>query len=128
MNYYISKIVNGNFTAVKEKAIKLLEEEGFAVKTEIDVTATLDAKLGISFKNYHILGACNADFAHQALLAEDKVGVLLPCNVILIEQEEGKIEVATMDAEAMMASLGNPALDQVAQKVNLHLSKVIDRM
>lgn len=127
MEYYISKTVSGEFNAVMDKVVALLKEEGFAIKTEIDVTETLKNKLGVDFKKYHILGACNPGFAHEALMAEDKVGVLLPCNVILIEQEPGVIEVAAMDSVKMMSGIGNPRLEEVARKVNEHLSHVIEK-
>ncbi|HRY98265.1 MAG TPA: DUF302 domain-containing protein [Bacteroidales bacterium] len=126
MNYYISRHVHGEFGAVMEKLNTLLREEGFAVKTEIDVTATLRDKLGVDYKKYHILGACNPGYAYEALQAEDKIGVLLPCNVILIEQEPGLIEVAAMDAAAMMTGMGNPVLAGVAARVNQHLQKVVE--
>ena len=126
MNYYFSKHVDGAFDAVKENVTKLLKKEGFAVKTEIDIAATFHEKLGVDFKNYYILGTCNPGFAYEALQAEDKLGVLLPCNVVLIEQEDGRIEVAAMDAAAMMDGMGNQELSKVAAKVNEHLKKVVE--
>jgi uncharacterized protein (DUF302 family) len=126
MNYYFSKFVDGNFDAIREKVVGLLKEEGFAVKSEIDIAATFREKLGVEFKNYYILGACNPGFAYDAINAEDKLGVLLPCNVVLIEQEAGRIEVAAMDAATMMSGLGNPGLVDIAAKVNEHIRRVVD--
>lgn len=128
MEYYISKNVSGEFTAVMDKVIALLKDEGFAIKTELDVASTLKEKLGVDFKKYHILGACNPGYAHEALSAEDKAGVLLPCNVVVIEQEPGVIEVAAMDAEKMMSGMGNERLTDVASRVNEHLSRVIEKV
>ena len=125
MNYYISRNVSGSFDAVKAKVTQLLKDEGFGIKTEIDITETFREKLGVDFKKYHILGACHPGHALAALQAEDKVGVLLPCNVILIEQEPGVIEVAAMDAAAMMSGMGNPTLEQVASRVNEHIARVV---
>jgi uncharacterized protein (DUF302 family) len=126
MDYYFSRNVQGEFAEVKNRITALLKDQGFGVKTEIDVTETFKEKLGIDFKRYHILGACNPGFAFEAIQAEDKVGVLLPCNVILIEQEAGLIEVAAMDARAMMSGMGNPALEAIATRVNEHISRAID--
>lgn len=126
MDYYFSRNVQGEFAEVKNRITALLKDQGFGVKTEIDVTETFKEKLGIDFKRYHILGACNPGFAFEAIQAEDKVGVLLPCNVILIEQEAGLIEVAAMDARAMMSGMGNPALEAIAARVNEHISRAID--
>lgn len=126
MDYYFSRNVQGEFAEVKNRITALLKDQGFGVKTEIDVTETFKEKLGIDFKRYHILGACNPGFAYEAIQAEDKVGVLLPCNVILIEQEAGLIEVAAMDARAMMSGMGNPALEAIATRVNEHISRAID--
>lgn len=128
MEYYISKNVTGEFTAVMDKVIALLKEEGFAVKTEIDVTSTLKDKLGVDFKKYHILGACNPGYAHEALSVEDKVGILLPCNVVVIEQEPGLVEVAVMDAEKVMSGMGNERLSEVASRVNEHMYRVIEKV
>jgi uncharacterized protein (DUF302 family) len=128
MQYYFSKNVKGDFFAIREKTIALLREEGFAIKTEMDVSATLKEKLGIDFKTYHILGACNPVYAHRALQAEDKLGVLLPCNVILIEQGEGNIEVAAMDVEQMMAGMDNAELKGVAAEVGNIMKGVLARL
>jgi len=127
MNYYITKKVQGEFGQVKDKVIGLLKEEGFGIKTEIDMASTFQEKLGVEHRPYFILGACNPGLAHQALEAEDKVGVLLPCNVLLIEQEPGVVEVAAMDVEAMMGGIGNPRLEDVAAQVGAHMKRVIDR-
>lgn len=128
MQYYISKIVRGEFASIREKAIALLKEEGFGIKTEMDVSATLKEKLGVDFKAYQILGACHPAYAYKALQAEDKLGVLLPCNVILIDQGEGNIEVAAMDVEKMMDGMPNAALKSVAAEVSSIMKGVLDRL
>jgi uncharacterized protein (DUF302 family) len=105
MNYYFNKTVNGTFEEVIEKVTKELKEEGFGILTEIDVTATLKKNLDVDFKKYRILGACNPPYAHKALLAEDKVGTMLPCNVIVQEIEKGVIEVAAVNPLASMQAV-----------------------
>jgi uncharacterized protein (DUF302 family) len=128
MQYYISKIVRGDFPSIREKAIMLLKEEGFGIKTEMDVSATLKEKLGVDFKEYQILGACHPSYAYKALQAEDKLGVLLPCNVILIDQGEGNIEVAAMDVEKMMDGMANAALKEVAGEVSAIMKGILARL
>lgn len=105
MNYYFNKTVTGTFEEVIEKVTKELKEEGFGILTEIDVTATLKKNLDVDFKKYRILGACNPPYAHKALLAEDKVGTMLPCNVIVQEIEKGVIEVAAVNPLASMQAV-----------------------
>jgi len=97
MNYYFNKTIKGDFEQVIEKVTQELEKEGFGVLTEINVTETLKKKLDVNFRNYRILGACNAPYAHKALKAEDKIGTMLPCNVIVQEKEAGEIEVAAVN-------------------------------
>jgi len=128
MGYYLDRTVNGTFDEVLARVTDELKEEGFGVLTDIDVQATLKKKLDVEFRKYRILGACNPPFAHRALLAEDKVGVLLPCNVILQEHEPGKVEVAAMDPAAAMESIGNSALREVADQVRARLQKVLERL
>lgn len=128
MQYYISKTTNGKFQETIEIVTSLLKDEGFGVLTEIDLKKTLHAKLGIDFKEYVILGACNPHLAIQALQAEDKIGTLLPCNVIVINQGDGKIEVAFMDAHSLMSQIGNSALDLLALEVNQRLKRVLDNL
>lgn len=128
MQYYISKTVNGIFQETIELVTSLLKEEGFGVLTEIDVKKTLQAKLGVDYKEYVILGACNPHLAIQAFQVEDKIGTLLPCNVIVINQGDGKIEVAFMDAQSLMSQIGNSGLELLALEVNQRLNRVLDNL
>jgi uncharacterized protein (DUF302 family) len=125
MKYYVSKIINGKYHPTIEKVTQLLQEEGFGVITEIDVKKTLKNKLGVDYKNYIILGACNPNLALRAFTAEDKIGTLLPCNVTVIDQGEGKIEVAIMDAVNMMSHIGNPELEVLAIEVSERMDRVL---
>jgi uncharacterized protein (DUF302 family) len=102
-----------------------LKEEGFGILTEIDMKDTLQKKLQVNFHNYTILGACNPSFAYQALLAEDKVGTMLPCNVIVQEKIPGIIEVSAIDPSASMQAIKNDKLQEIAQEVKVKLEKVI---
>ncbi|MFY9628238.1 MAG: DUF302 domain-containing protein [Methylocystis sp.] len=124
MAYYISKSTQGDFGAVVAKVIEKLKDEGVGVLTEIDVANTLKQKLGVEMKRYRILGACNPGFAHKALGVEDKIGVMLPCNVIVQEKEAGVIDVAAIDPRTAMRQIGNPALDEIAAAVAERLSRV----
>jgi uncharacterized protein (DUF302 family) len=110
--------------AVKEA----LKTEGFGVLTEIDVQATMKAKLGEDFRKYQILGACNPPFAHRALQLEDKIGLMLPCNVIIQEMPEETVEVAVIDPVASMQAVENQSLSELAAEVRQKLSNVIDRI
>lgn len=128
MKYYISKVIKGDFQKTIEKVSELLSEEGFGVLTEIDVSQTLRKKLDVEYKKYIILGACNPHLALRAFQAEDKIGVLLPCNVIIIDQGEGNIEIATMDANSMMVHIGNPDLNILALEATKRLTRVLDKL
>ncbi len=128
MKYYNSKIVKGKFDQVIEKITDLLKDEGFGVLTEIDVKKTLKKKLDVDYKNYVILGACNPNLALRAFQAEDKIGTLLPCNVIVIDQGEENIEVAIMDAVNMMKHIGNPDLEVLAHEAGERLERVLEKM
>ncbi|MCB0806525.1 MAG: DUF302 domain-containing protein [Bacteroidales bacterium] len=128
MNYYQSKTVKGDFDQVIEQVTNLLKDEGFGVLTEIDVKQTLKKKLDVDFKPYKILGACNPQFAYEAFKAEDKIGSLLPCNVIVIDQGDEKIEVAIMDAAAMMKMVGNAKLEEISAEVSIKLEKVLSKI
>ncbi len=128
MNYYINKTINGEFEEVIEKVTNELEKEGFGVLTEINVTATLKKKLDVDFRNYRILGACNAPYAHKALNAEDKIGTMLPCNVIVQDKGSGEIEVAAVNPIASMQSVDNEALGKVAKEIEEKLQKVIQNL
>jgi uncharacterized protein (DUF302 family) len=128
MKYYFSKTVTLSFDDAIEKVIAELKKEGFGVLTDIDVKQTLKKKLDIDFKKYRILGACNPPFAYKALQAEDKIGTMLPCNVIVQEIEGGRVEVAAIDPVASMQAVANPALKDVAEKVQAKLKKVIENI
>jgi uncharacterized protein (DUF302 family) len=125
MNYHISKKVTLGFDQALVKVTEELKKEGFGVLTEIDVQSTMKKKMGIDFRPYRILGACNPKFAHNALIMEDKVGVLLPCNVVVQEHEDGSVEVSAMDPLGMMEALGNPALSGLARQVQAGMIRVI---
>ena len=128
MSYYFSKTIDKDFDNAVEYVTEKLKEEGFGVLTEIDVKATLKKKLDVDFKKYKILGACNPPFAYQALKAEDKIGIMLPCNVIVEENEDGKIEVSAVDPIASMQAVKNESLGSVAVEVRDRLKKVIDNL
>ena len=128
MSYYFSKIVESDFDTAIEAATAALKEEGFGVLTEIDVKATFKKKLDVDFRPYKILGACNAPFAYKALQAEEKIGTMLPCNVIVRETEAGKIEVAAVDPIASMQAIENESLVEIANAVREKLKRVIDRL
>lgn len=128
MNYYFSKMVGEDFDAAIEATTAALKEEGFGVLTEIDVQATFKKKLDVDYRPYRILGACNAPFAYKALQAEDKIGTMLPCNVIVRETEDGKIEVAAVDPIASMQAIQNEELGVIANTVREKLKRVIDRL
>jgi uncharacterized protein (DUF302 family) len=126
MSYYISTTLkNTTFKDAIEKTTAALKEEGFGVLTEIDIKATLKKKLDADFYNYTILGACNPQMAHQALQAENKIGTMLPCNVIVQEREPGTVEVSAVDPAASMMAVQNDALVSIAKDVQEKLTKVI---
>ena len=126
MKYYFSKTVTLSFDDAVEKVIAELKKEGFGILTDIDVKQTLKKKLDVDFKKYRILGACNPPFAYKALQLEDKIGTMLPCNVIVQEIKEGQIEVAAIDPVASMQAVANPGLKDVAEEVQGKLKKVIE--
>jgi len=128
MSYYFSKIVSEDFDKAIEKVTEKLKEEGFGVLTEIDVKATLKKKLDVGFKKYKILGACNPPLAYKALQAEDKIGIMLPCNVVVEENSDGKVEVSAVDPIASMRAVKNESLGSVAEEVRTKLKKVIDQL
>jgi uncharacterized protein (DUF302 family) len=125
MSYYITKSTKGDFDAVVSKVIEKLKDEGFGVLTEIDVANTLKQKLGVEMKRYRILGACNPGFAHKALSVEDKIGAMLPCNVIVQEMADGVVDVAAIDPRMAMQQIGNPALTEISAAVAERLSRVV---
>lgn len=125
MSYYFSTTVQTGFDEAIERVTEALQAEGFGVLTEIDVKATLKKKLDVDFRPYRILGACNPNFAYQALQKEKMIGTMLPCNVIVQESEDGKVEVTAVDPIASMRGVDNPALAEVASQVQQRLRKVI---
>lgn len=125
MSYYFSKKIEGSFDKVVERVISSLKSEGFGLLTEIDVKETLKKKLDVDFQKYRILGACNPPFAYQALKAENKIGTMLPCNVIVQEISDEQTEVAAVDPVASMKAVENPALLEIANQVQVKLRKVI---
>ncbi len=129
MDYYFStQLKNSTFEEAVAKTTEALKEEGFGVLTEIDMKATLKKKLDVDFHNYKILGACNPPLAYKALQTEDKIGTMLPCNVILQEIEKGTIEIAAVDPAASMQAVQNETLISVAKTVRDKLRKVIQRL
>ncbi len=128
MEYYISKNVDQNFEEAIERVTERLKDQGFGVLTEIDVKETLKKKLDVDFKKYKILGACNPNFAHQALLKEDKIGTMLPCNVIVEEHENGQVEVSAVNPLASMQAVDNEELHEIAQEVNTALTRVVEEL
>jgi uncharacterized protein (DUF302 family) len=128
MSYYFSKTLNLPFDDAIVRVTEELKKEGFGVLTDIDVRATMKKKLDLDFRNYRILGACNPPFAHQALLAEDKIGTMLPCNVIVQEHAPGVVEVAAIDPVASMAAVDNPQLGAVGMEVRAKLQRVVESL
>jgi len=126
MSYYFSKDVDGAFDDVIESVTARLADAGFGVLTTIDVSATLKKKIDVDFRRYTILGACNPGYAHKALLAEEKIGTMLFCNVIVQETGDGKVEVAAVDPMASMMAIENETLAGIATEVQGKLKKVIE--
>lgn len=124
MTYFNARTVEGDFDAVVERTRAALQKHGFGVLTEIDVQATLKAKIGEDFRPYRILGACNPVMAHEALKMESHVGVMLPCNVVVQQTDEG-VEVFAVDPAASMQAIDNPALLRHARTVGEHLSAAV---
>lgn len=128
MSYHFSKTLSLSMDAAVAKVTQALKEEGFGILTEIDVQKTLKAKIDVDFRPYRILGACNPGFAHQALLAEDKIGTMLPCNVIVQEKLPGSVEVSAVDPVESMKAINNPALHGIATEVRSRLQRVIAQL
>ena len=126
MSYYLSRTLPLEFETAVERTIKALAREGFGVLTDIDVQATLKAKIGADMPQYRILGACNPKLAHQGLQVEDKLGVLLPCNVIVREVDLGRTEVAAIDPVSSMQRTENAQLTTVASEVRARLQRALD--
>ena len=126
MSYYFARTIDSPFDKAVERVTESLKKEGFGVLTEIDVKATLKKKMDVDFRNYRILGACNPPFAYKALQSEDKIGTMLPCNVIVQEKEEGRVELAAIDPIASMAAIHNPDLGDIAHQVRDKLKRVVE--
>lgn len=125
MTYYVSTILKIPFEQAVSEAIAALARRGFGILADIDVQATLKKKLGADIRKYRILGACNPPFAFKALQTENKIGTMLPCNVVVREDDEGNIEVAAVDPVASMQAIENPRLVEVAAQVRVLLEEVI---
>ena len=128
MSYYFSKTLPVGFDEAVQRATDALKKEGFGIITEIDVTQTLKAKIGADFRNYRILGACNPKLAQEALQLEDKIGTMLPCNVVVQDAGNGQTEVAAIDPVASMQAINNPALRDAAKRVQAMLKQVIESL
>jgi uncharacterized protein (DUF302 family) len=128
MEYYFTKTVKTSFDEAIQRTTDALKTEGFGIISEINMHEKFKEKLGIDFKKYRILGACNPGFAYKALQAEEKIGTMLPCNVIVIDKENGETEVSAVNPIASMMAINNPALEPVAMEVTEKLKKVIDAL
>ncbi len=129
MKYYFQKtLFSVSFDEAIEKVTKELKKEGFGILTEIDVQATLKKRLNVDFRRYRILGACNPPFAYQALQAELHIGAMLPCNVVVMEKDDGKINVSAIEPMASMMAVGNSKLNSVAKEIQKKLEKVINNL
>jgi len=128
VSYYLSKTLQTPFDAAVERVTEALKEEGFGVLTEIDMQATMKKKLDVDIQKYKILGACNPPLAYQAIQAEDKIGLMLPCNVIVQEVAGGGTEVAAIDPVASMQAVDNPQLGEVGKQVQGKLKRVIESL
>jgi Uncharacterized conserved protein len=127
-SYHLSKISNQPFSTTVKKVTEALREEGFGIITEIDIKETFREKLNVYFRNYLILGACNPRFAYETLMEEDKVGVFLPCNVVIQEHENGKIEVSIVDPEEMVHSVDNLSVKSFATQLKTVMQQVLSRV
>lgn len=125
MKYYFNKTLSISFDEAIEKVIQALQKEGFGILTEIDIKATFKKKLDVDFRPYKILGACNPDFAYQALQLESNIGTMLPCNVIVQETDFG-VDVAAIDPKASMMAVENPKLEDIATQVQTMLKNIIE--
>jgi len=129
MSYYFNKVLKGkSFDEAIEEVKTELKKEGFGVLTEIDVKETLKKKINVEFKKYKILGACHPQFAYEALQKEDKIGVFLPCNVIVEEHDNGEVEVSAVDPIASMISIKNESIGDLANEIQKKLMQVIKNL
>jgi len=125
MAYYFSRKIDVGFDEAVSRITEAMKNQGFGILTEIDVGATLKKKLDVDFRPYRILGACNPPFAYKALQAEDKIGTMLPCNVIVQATDEGVVEIAAIDPSASMTAVDNPALEEIARMIGEKLHTAV---
>jgi len=128
MAYYFAKTVPLGFDEAVQHATEALKQQGFGMISEIDVKQTLKSKIGVDFRKYRILGACNPKLAHEALQLEDKIGTMLPCDVVVQEAGDHLTEIAAIDPVASMAAVDNPRLKEAARRVQAMLAKAIDAL
>ena len=128
MSYYFAKTLDASFSDAVLRVTEALKVEGFGIVSDIDFRSTLKTKLDVNFRDYRILGACNPKLAYEALQIEDRVGTMLPCNVVVQDVGEGKTEVAAIDPVASMRAIENAALIVAAENVRQKLKNVIDRL
>jgi uncharacterized protein (DUF302 family) len=128
MSYYFTKELNISLEAAITKVSEELKKEGFGILTDIDMKATLKEKLNVEFRPYRILGACNPTFGFQALQTEDKIGTMLPCNIVVQEKTSGKVEVTAIDPVASMAAVNNSNLKTIMEQPRIMLKRIIDNL
>ncbi len=128
MKYYIAKKIRATFEEAIDKVTEELKKEGFGIISQIDIQSKLNEKLGVDFRKYKILGACNPSFAHKALQLEDKIGTMLPCNVIVQEISKDETEVAAVNPEVSMQGVQNQNLEELAKEVTIRLENAINRL
>ena len=128
MQYYFNREMDGDFDEVVGRTVTALQGEGFGILSDIDVQAALKKKLDVDYGSYRILGACNPPYAYKALQLENKIGTMLPCNVVVRQTAEGKIEVAAIDPVASMQAVDNPALGKIAEEIRQKLKQVIEKI
>lgn len=128
MSYHFSRTMDRPFDDAVAIVTEILKNNGFGIVSEIDVGATLRAKLGVDFRPYRIIGACNPGLAHQAILAEARIGTMLPCNVVVQQIDENRVEISGIDPVASMLAIDNPQLGEIARQVQEMMKKVVDEL
>lgn len=128
MDYYVSKMLNVNYDKVIQRVTDALKAEGFGIISEIDLQEKFKEKLGVNYKKYRILGACNPGYAYKAIQIEEKIGTMLPCNVLVIEQENGHTEVSAVNPIASMMAIENKGLETIAMEITEKLKRVISNL
>jgi len=128
MRYFFNTVIDGDFDEVVTRTVAALQEEGFGILSDIDVQAALKKKLDVDIDSYRILGACNPPYAYKALQLENKIGTMLPCNVVVRRMENGQIEVAAVDPVASMQAVDNEALGEIAEEIRQKLKEVIEQI